>query len=565
MRQRSKLSLLTCVGLLSITAGTVILGLLGILAPAFGHLPAINRFGPSLQAWQLFLQAPGIGFSLFLSLSVGLISTFCAFVMSQSLLASLWGKKRFIHAESISRLLLATPHVAVALSLIFLLSPSGFLMRLISPVANLTTPLDYLFPGDSNGLALILGLILKETPFLIAVSAIAARDTNPSPMLAQAASLGYGRIKSWLMVVTPQLYTRIRLPIFAALAFATTTIEQALILGPTIPATLAVRLLQWFNDPDLAARLPLAAGAIALALCVIIAFALWRLGEYACSHLVRYSALRGKRNSTLPVIATVFAQATSFVLYCTVVALLGLGLTAFIEGWRFPDILPTQWTLKVWARSSFVLQDVAINTLSLGIACAIIAPTLALVGLQASAARPRFRMLLNIALFLPLFIPEATIIFGLNVAWSTWRMDGQWLTVLWAHLIYCLPYAWLTLAGPHKAIDPRLLISARVLGLGPWATFFRVSLPLLTAPIFTAAALCVLISVSLYLPTLVASAGRLPTLITESIALASGGDRRSVAVMMVLLVVLPLLVLEIAHRIPKIIFRHRRALSGKLS
>ena len=75
-----------------------------------------------------------------------------------------------------------------------------------------------------------------------------------------AASLGYGRVAGFLYLAWPKLYPQIRLAVFAVIAFSSSVVDVAAILGPTTPPTLAVRLLQMMNDPDLAMRAPASAG-----------------------------------------------------------------------------------------------------------------------------------------------------------------------------------------------------------------------------------------------------------------------------------------------------------------
>ena len=58
------------------------------------------------------------------------------------------------------------------------------------------------------------------------------------------------------------------------------------------------------------------------------------------------------------------------------------------------------------------------------------------------------------------------------------------------------------------------------------------------------------VSVAQYLPTLFIGAGRFPTLTTEALALALGGDRRLAAVAALLLAALPLLALAAALAVP---------------
>ena len=61
-------------------------------------------------------------------------------------------------------------------------------------------------------------------------------------------------------------------------------------------------------------------------------------------------------------------------------------------------------------------------------------------------------------------------------------------------------------------------------------TLLRVRMPMLLRAILTAAAVGFAVSVGLYLPTLLIGAGRLTTITTEAVALASGGNRRVIGV-----------------------------------
>jgi putative thiamine transport system permease protein len=94
------------------------------------------------------------------------------------------------------------------------------------------------------------------------------------------------------------------------------------------------------------------------------------------------------------------------------------------------------------------------------------------------------------------------------------------------HALFGFPYVLLALADPWARLDPRYERSALCLGAGPWRTLMRVRLPLLLPALAFAAALGAAVSLSLYLPTILAGGGRIATLATEAIALASGGDRR---------------------------------------
>lgn len=83
---------------------------------------------------------------------------------------------------------------------------------------------------------------------------------------------------------------------------------------------------------------------------------------------------------------------------------------------------------------------------------------------------------------------------------------------------------------------------------------------MLLAPIAVALAIGLAISIGQYLPTLLLGAGRLTTLTTEAVTLASGGDRRLTAVYALAQLMLPALGFALALLLPRLIYRQRRAL-----
>ena len=80
-------------------------------------------------------------------------------------------------------------------------------------------------------------------------------------------------------------------------------------------------------------------------------------------------------------------------------------------------------------------------------------------------------------------------------------------------------------------------------------------LPILFRPIAIAFAIGVSVSVAQYLATLFAGGGRVPTLTTEALALASGGDRRVAAIAGFLQALLPMAVYLAALMAPRLVVR----------
>ncbi|HRH05696.1 MAG TPA: ABC transporter permease, partial [Burkholderiaceae bacterium] len=128
--------------------------------------------GLDVDAWQHMLLDPALTSSLLLSLWTGLASTCLAYALSMWLISRLFMRADFQH--QLQRLsvalgpMLAMPHAALAIGLVFLLSPSGWLLRLFSPwLTGFDFPPAWQTTQDPLGLGLIAALVAKETPFLL--------------------------------------------------------------------------------------------------------------------------------------------------------------------------------------------------------------------------------------------------------------------------------------------------------------------------------------------------------------------------------------------------------------
>src|SRR5690606_944778 len=106
--------------------------------------------------------------SLRLTMFSGLLSTLASFLLTVLLLATCHGSRLLLAVRALMAPLIAVPHAAVALGLAFVIAPSGWLVRLISPWATgWDLPPDVATVQDPNALALSLGLVMKELPFLL--------------------------------------------------------------------------------------------------------------------------------------------------------------------------------------------------------------------------------------------------------------------------------------------------------------------------------------------------------------------------------------------------------------
>ena len=551
------------VGLLALAPGLMLAGLaLPIAAGLAGTLaPAVSGHGfATLGQW------PGLPRALALSVGTGLISTLVALAITVLMIAALHDRPGFVAFRRVLSPLLALPHAAAALGLAFLVAPSGWIVRLISPWATgWDTPPDLLILNDPMGIALTLGLVAKEVPFLMLMALAILPQTDMARRGQIAASLGYGRVMGFVLSTLPALYKGLRLPVFAVLAYGMTNVDMAMILGPTLPPSLAVQITDWMGAPSLQHLSTAAAGSLVQLALVAATLALWLGVERVLAPLIPVLAAAGLRaralDAPMAVLAGLMAGLIALGLFA---GMTGLALWSFAGLWQFPDALPETLSLKTWTKAAPDLAEQSATTLAIALAASFGALALALAALEAEArhGRPIGAVWL---IYLPLIMPQVAFLPGLQVMALHLGAKGSAATVATAHLIFVLPYVWLSLAPAFRGWDGRIGLTAAAMGTKPARIFWRLRLPMLLAPVLTALAVGVAVSVGQYLPTLMLGGGRVETLTTEAVALSSGGDRRLIGATALMQMALPALGFALALGLPRLIFRHRRAMLAERS
>ena len=145
---------------------------------------------------------------------------------------------------------------------------------------------------------------------------------------------------------------------------------------------------------------------------------------------------------------------------------------SFAQRWRFPDLLPSQYTTRFWQYESQGIAD----TLTQSITIAIVSATIALIlALTAHEYRLRYRIQLpSYIIAIPMLIPQLSILFGIQIATLYINSELYLFWVCWAHIFFAFPYVYLSLDGPWRSFDNGLTRIALSLGKHP----FRLGLAL---------------------------------------------------------------------------------------
>lgn len=497
-----------------------------LIAACATILPAIGQF----DAWNALREAPGLLRAVGMTLWTGLASTLLAWWLTAWLLSQAFGRPWWHKLVRSLPPLLATPHAAFAVGLVFLIAPSGWFLRSMSPwLTGYSAPPQIATSQDAYGLGLIAMLVFKEVPFLLwAAATQLQRDDTGARWQREAwaaQTLGYSRQRAFWQVLWPQLSKRLLWPLLAVLAYGLTVVDAALIAGPGSPATLSVRAWQWLQDSDEATNTVGAAAGWFLTALVAASAALLVLQEKFSKHLwLGFNGQRGKDTELRTWSVGRIAWGAVLLLYAAVLLALGVGSVAGI--WPFPALLPQSLSWEAWSSvmgsSASVWMTLAIAASSSGIAL-----IWAVAWLELSP--PSWDAALRKLLYLPLLLPGVLWVVGIHRLALAGGLTGTWLGVLLAHLLAVLPYTLIALSPAYQGFDARYAHISAALGKSRWTYLSQVKWPLLRTSLWSTAAVGFAVSVAQFLPTLYIGEGRIVTVTTEAVTLSSGGQRSLVA------------------------------------
>jgi putative thiamine transport system permease protein len=349
---------------------------------------------------------------------------------------------------------------------------------------------------DTWGLALSAGLVLKEVPFLFLMLLSALQQADAERSMVVARTLGYGRIAAWLKVVLPRVYPQMRLPVLAVLAYSLSVVDVSLVLGPSTPPTLPVQILKWSNDPDLSFHYRASAGAILQLLLVAASCALWLAGERLVARVAGPWIESGHRTAGEFTLGALSRGLGIVIVALVASAFLSIVLWSFADAWRYPNPLPSAFTLRNWQSEGARAGTLLANSLLIAGAASAVALVLVIGCLENEVRNGRSRPDSSLLwlLYLPLLAPQIAFLLGMQMLLIQFRLNETFAGVFLAHLVFTLPYVFLSLADPWRAFDDRYRQVALTLGASPARVLVAIRLPMLLRAVLAAAAIGIAVS-----------------------------------------------------------------------
>lgn len=517
--------------------GIIYLPLILIVIPLF-DLSEPLKIGIELIHSAQFLPA------LKATLTSTVLSMFVALCLSAMMISSLLFTTRWQQLTRRIPYLLAFPHLVFAVGLFVLIGPKGWFERLLLPLGMEHLINNTFWLQDRYGVSLGVTLGIKEAWFLcwILWAHLHRFDMQQFYLIGQ--TLGYGRLQIMVNLIWPQLLPVLKWPLVAITAYSLSSIEMALVLGPTNPPTLAILGWQMLLDADLMTRQK---GLIVSLLLVVL------LGVFSCliQRLCRrplsshFSGKRWKIRS----IPGVHVFNSLFLLHVLLVAL--ILLWSFAASWFYPDLLPNSVTSRAWESLSWKPFE---NSLVIGLSSSLLIYAIVVLLLEVFPST-HFNWLI-----IPILIPALPLVVAQHQLLTVFDIGPSGFSVFWAHLIFVFPYVFLLMVQAYRQLDEQHLLVGRTLGLSQWSVLFKIKLPLLVKPSMAAVALGFTVSLAQYLPTQFIGGGRIETLTTETLTRYAGGDKRVLGAHASLLMLQALFIYLLAVQCPKWIYAHRKGM-----
>ncbi|MGB3518035.1 MAG: ABC transporter permease subunit [Elainellaceae cyanobacterium] len=246
---RAYLLLLPAVGMIGLLFGG---GLILASLQSVGIIGILGDTQPSLAAYSAAFSHPELGRSLWLSFYLAAVATGLSTLISIGLALLLRSAGRW--ATIACQITLPIPHLVGVAGILLLLSPSGFLARLLMALGWIQSDQDVpLLVNDPNNWGVLLHFLWKEIPFITLILLAVLRGMNPY-YEHQARALGANPWQCFWNVTLPMMKPGILSASLIVFGYIFASFEVPFLLGSTRPRTLPVLVYRAFTDTDLSKR-----------------------------------------------------------------------------------------------------------------------------------------------------------------------------------------------------------------------------------------------------------------------------------------------------------------------
>lgn len=218
------------------------------------------------------------------------------------------------------------------------------------------------------------------------------------------------------------------------------------------------------------------------------------------------------------------------------------------------------------------MMEALYTTFSVAILATVIstiAGTIAAIGL--SKSKKVIRNLMDQVNNLPMMNPEIVTAIGFMLLFITFKVEKGYMTMLLAHIAFCIPYVMLSVTPKIKQLDPNLADAAMDLGATPWQALRKVIVPQIMPGIISGGLIAFTMSIDDFIISYFVTGGGVKNLsiIVYTMSKRVNPSINAISTCMVLIITIMLLIINLApvlsaKRRKKEEIKKRRILPGIL-
>lgn len=217
---------------------------------------------------------------------------------------------------------------------------------------------------------------------------------------------------------------------------------------------------------------------------------------------------------------------------------------AVAPGWRFPEVVPSQfdlgglrYLLSQWQRLGAALgSSVAYSLLTV-----VLTLGLCLLPAQHLARRSfRGKALVEGLLLAPALVPPMTFSMGVHLAFIKVGIIDTTLGVVLVLATFSYPYMLRALVAGYQSFGEEYAVTARGLGAGWWTVLRRVELPLLLPAAVAGGSVVFLVAFSEYFLVFLIGGGRVASFTGYLFPFLSSSDRSAGSILTLVFLLVPL-------------------------
>jgi spermidine/putrescine transport system permease protein len=165
----------------------------------------------------------------------------------------------------------------------------------------------------------------------------------------------------------------------------------------------------------------------------------------------------------------------------------------------------TGFTFKYWGSKLFAIPDLTTameHSIEVAAVATIGATVLgSLIGIAVGKYKFRGQGVSNLVQFAAISAPEVVLGSSLATFFLQARIREGALTVMAAHIMFCMSFVAITVRARVVGLDPAVEDAAKDLGAGPWDTFRLVTLPMIMPGVIAGAMLAFALSIDDFITT----------------------------------------------------------------